>query len=111
MKHLNNYTTEKLLDIYQNLFELNLEGAEEEYLEEYEGNYSPDTVFPEAPTKEAVVTGLGNLIAELILERSKFTTPPSRAIPRWWMAGLSRLPTMTLDSTKSFSRQLPNCGK
>lgn len=38
MKHLNNYTTEKLLDIYQNLFELNLEGAEEEYLEEYEDN-------------------------------------------------------------------------
>ena len=66
MKHLNNYTTEKLLDIYQNLFELNLEGAEEEYLEEYEDNYSPDTVFPEAPTKEAVVPGLGSLIAELI---------------------------------------------
>lgn len=66
MKHLNNYTTEKLLDIYQNLFEMNLEGAEEEYLEEYEDNYSPDTVFPEAPTKEAVVTGLGSLIAELI---------------------------------------------
>ena len=59
MKHLNNYTTEKLLDIYQNLFELNLEGADED-------NYSPDTVFPEAPTKEAVVTGLGSLIAELI---------------------------------------------
>ena len=66
MKHMNNYTTEKLLDIYQNLFELNLEGAEEEYLEEYEDNYSPDTVFPEVPTKEAVVTGLGSLIAELI---------------------------------------------
>lgn len=66
MKHLNNYTTEKLLGIYQNLYEMNLEGAEDEYLEEYELNYSCDAVFPETPSKEDVVIGLGNLIAKLI---------------------------------------------
>lgn len=66
MKHLNDYTTEKLLDIYQNLYEMNLEGAEDEYLEEYEHNYSSNAMFPETPSKEDVVTGLGRLIAKLI---------------------------------------------
>ena len=50
MKHLNNYTTENLLDIYQRLFELNIEGADKEYLEEYEHNYSSNAMFPETPS-------------------------------------------------------------
>lgn len=66
MKHLNNYTTENLLDIYQRLFELNIEGADKEYLEEYENNYSSNAMFPETPSKEDVVTVLGRLIAKLI---------------------------------------------
>ena len=66
MENLKNYTTEQLLTIYQDLFEMNRAGAEEDYLAEFEANYSTDVVFPETPTKENVVTGLGRLIAELI---------------------------------------------
>jgi hypothetical protein len=51
--------------IYTALYEMNLEGAEDEYIEQYEGTYSPELI-PLDITEEGVFGYLQNLVSEIL---------------------------------------------
>ena len=59
------YTVEELKDIYRCLYENNEEAAEEDYLEYFEGEYSPSRL-DECDTVEAVMGELRHLVEEIL---------------------------------------------
>lgn len=63
---LKQYSAEDLVHIYEELFDMNLEAADEDYAEEYEAQYGPDAVFSSTPTKRDVIFALISLVKELI---------------------------------------------
>lgn len=62
------YTMENLKDIYCNLYNMNLEAATDEYLEYFEGEYSPENVLSNCKTADDVQCALNRLVGEILDE-------------------------------------------
>lgn len=58
-------TTEYLRDIYEALYEMNLEAAEEDYLEYYQGNFAPSTALSAEADDATIRSALSSLLGEL----------------------------------------------
>jgi len=56
---------ENLSALYQSLYEMNLDGAEEDYLEYYESNYTPERVLSAGEDRAAIIGHLQYLMKEL----------------------------------------------
>jgi len=54
-----------LASLYCSLYEMNLDAAEEDYLEEYEANYAPDKVLSDGEGRDAIIQHLRYLMSEL----------------------------------------------
>lgn len=59
------FTMEELKDIYRRLYDTNVEAAEEDYLEYFEGEYSPERL-DQCETVEDVKGELAHLVEEIL---------------------------------------------
>lgn len=57
--------TEKLKSIYEELYQMNYDGGDEEYLEEYEARFSPENLDASASADE-VLSMLKSLVGEIL---------------------------------------------
>lgn len=60
------YTMENLKDIYRSLFNMNLEAATDEYLQHFEGEYSPEQALSDCQTSDDVQCALNRLVGEIL---------------------------------------------